>query len=131
MQDATVASAASSPLSISPRVLRSSPPDNGEDALMRAANTPMESSPAPTGFSIEVGQKRKRTSGKNVSFGDDEDDEEDANPRKKGKGRKVGTGKSVCWRYPGVCLLPMLLDMLIPGHCKAQGHRRPRDPAHV
>lgn len=97
MQDATAASAASSPMTTSPMFLNSSPPEGAEgDTLMRAADTPLESSPAPTGITIEVGKKRKRQSGRNGGDADADDEDGDDTPRKKGKGRKAGTGKSVC-----------------------------------
>lgn len=70
--------------------LNSSPPEVEGDALMRATDTPMESSPAPTGVTIESGRKRK--------YAGDEDDEDmvgNKSKKRKGKGKKVGTGKSV------------------------------------
>ena len=95
MQDATnAASEASSPITSSPLFLHSTPPDGAEgDALMRAADTPLESSPAPTAPTIVLGDKKRK---RNVTFSDDED--EDIASRKKRKGRKVGTGKSVSCR---------------------------------
>lgn len=98
--DARAASDASSPLSSSPLFIHSSPPE-GEDvgeALLRAADTPMASSPALTGVTIEPARKRKRTSRRSVADEDDDEEdeeEEEVRPRKKGKGRKVGTGRSV------------------------------------
>lgn len=70
------------------------PEDDGE-TLMRATDTPLETSPAPTGVTIATGsKKRKYPSGAN--FGD-ADDEDEPPKKKKGtsKGKKVGTGKSV------------------------------------
>lgn len=97
MQDgANAASSVSSPMT-APRTLL----DSGEDGGVppRAADTPLESSPAPTGFTIETTKKRKRVYGRNVADeyeDEDEDGEEESAPkRKKGKARKVGTGKSV------------------------------------
>lgn len=96
MQDAHAASDASSPMTTSPLFMHSSPPDADGDALMRAADTPMESSPAPSGLTVGPSKKRKRASGANNGDADDEEEEEDVVPKKKGKGKKGGAGKSVC-----------------------------------
>lgn len=109
--DTAAASDHSSPMTSSPLFLHSSPLEGNEgETLMRAADTPMESSPAPTGVTIETMKKRKRVSNRGFGDADDEDEEEEViNPKKKGKGKKVGTGKSVCSRPSPTSLILCVL----------------------
>lgn len=89
----------SSPLSSPALFMRSSPPDEEGNGLLRAVDTPMESSPAPTGVTVGS-KKRKYASGAQYGYADGEEDKDEEaeapRPKKKGKGRKSGgTGRSV------------------------------------